>query len=97
MQRSAAPKSRTLDEVMQALEESLPQEIRQRMEALLGAIAVGDPPILLELTDTKKLEELTRLLVATFLSVAGVQVISPDVERHKGVRRVAETRTYKAG
>lgn len=85
-QRSISPKSKTLHEVMEALEESLPQETKERMEAILKAIAIGEPPILLELTDKKKLEEFAHLAMAALLSIAGVQVIPPENERYKEVK-----------
>jgi len=89
-QASKMPKSKTLDEVMEALEKNLPQEMKERMEAILNAIAIGEPPYLLELTDKKKLEEFAYLTTAALLSTAGVQVVTPKDKRHEEVKEVVK-------
>lgn len=92
-QRSILPKSKTLHEVMAALEKNLPQETKERMEAVLKAITIDEPPILLELTDKKKLEEFAHLSMAALLSIAGVQVVSPEDERYKEVKGIVKAQS----
>ena len=82
-QKSMSPASKTLGEVMQALAGNLPAETRDRMESILKAIAMGEPPILLQLSDKRKLEEFSYFAAAALLSFAGGRVATPENEKHQ--------------
>lgn len=92
-ERSAPLGTNTLGDVMEAIEGNLPERMKQRMEAVLKAVSMGEAPFLLELTHRKKLEDFAHLTMAAFLSMAGAKVIVPEKERRKGAADVARKRS----
>ena len=92
-QGTVSPKRMTLKQITTALEETLPDETRVRMEGLLKAITIGEPPILFELTDQDRLEEFAHLAAAALLSIAGVQVVVPQSDEQTKAKRAVKARS----
>jgi hypothetical protein len=87
------PKNKTLDDVMEELEKNFPHEMKERMETILKAITIGEPPYLLELTDKKKLEEFALSFLSALFAMAGVQVITPEDEKYQEVKESVKARS----
>lgn len=77
------PRSLSLDELMDRLEQSLTPQTKERLESLINAISIGNPPLLPELSQQKVLAEVTLLLFRALLAIAGAQVVSTPNSREK--------------
>ena len=89
------PRTVTWDEVKDSLETNLPQSIRDKAEALAKASAIGDPDnpslLVLDVSQMKEAEELVKSLFKALLSMAGVQVITPQDKEYGKLRGLVGT------
>jgi hypothetical protein len=84
------PKRVTIDELKDALANTLPQPIREKAEALVKDIAVGDPEnrslLIIDSSQKKAFEEFTVSWLAAVLALAGVQVVTPESEEYATIK-----------
>lgn len=88
------PSSVTLKQLKDSLEMNLPQSIRDKAEALARDSAIGGPDnpslIILDVSQMKEAEELLKSLFRALLSMAGVQVITPEDKGYKKLRGLVD-------
>ena len=76
------PKLASLDELKDALEENLPQAVKERAISLVKATAIGDPEnpalLIIDASQMKEYEEFMWSFLNALLNIAGVQVITPE-------------------
>ncbi len=94
--RSQLPKRMTLDRLKEALEENMPQPVKDRAEALAKEISIGDPNnpslLVIDACQTKQLEEFTLLWIAGLLAMVGVQVVTPENEGYERIRDAVKSK-----
>jgi hypothetical protein len=83
-----SPRRLTLSDLREALEQNLPQHVKERAESLLKAISIGEPQnpaiLLVDRSQMKEWEQLGLLFTSALLAMAGVQVVtSQDSEYEK--------------
>jgi len=87
------PKLVTLDELKDALEENLPQAVKERAESLAKATAIGDPEnpalLVIDASQRKEWEEFTWSFLSAVLAIAGVQVITPEDSKYEKLKSIA--------
>lgn len=93
------PKVITLDQLKEGFEDILgqmPQAIKERVEALTKAIAIGDsanPALLvIDARNRKEWEEITWSFWSALLAMAGVQVIAPEDSKYKDLKSIVGKR-----
>ena len=84
----------TWGELKNRLAENLPQPVKDKAEKFAKYVAIGDPDkpslLVIDAGQLKQAEELTRLLLGALLSVAGVQLITPEDKRYEEVKGVVK-------
>ncbi len=92
------PRRITLDELKDALEETMPQSVKDRAEALFRDTAIDGEPnnpafLIVDGGQRKAWEEFTWLFISALFASVGVQVILPEDEKYEEVRDIVKAKT----
>lgn len=92
-----SPRVVTVEQFKGMLEQNLPRSVKEKVEGLTKATAIGDPDspslLIMDASQMKTAEELFRSLLRALLATVGVQVVTPEDENYEKRRSAVKTQT----
>ena len=91
--REKLPKRINLDDLKDALEQNLPQSIKDQAESIAKAISIGNPEnptlLLIDRSQMKDWEDFGLKFISALLAAAGIQVFTPEVSEYEKLKSIA--------
>ncbi len=87
----------SLNQLLEMLENSLPQSVKHEAETLTKNVVIGYPNdpalVLIDESNIKDATKLALLFIKALLALAGKKVITPEDETYKKVKSIIDSQT----
>ncbi len=91
------PDSMSLNQLLEMLENSLPQSVKHEAETLTKNVVIGYPNdpalVLIDESNIKDATKLALLFIKALLALTGKKVITPEDETYKKVKSIIDSQT----